>query len=294
MLEDHGNKPTEVCPAQLQRAAEYIQEHYIEALTLEQLASVACYSKYHFHRLFRDHFGETVNDYIRRVRLEQAACRLATDLNASVSQIAQACGFSSSQNFAKAFRAHFGISPTSARQNPVPWLCGKTYHPKKADQDHPSFSAEIKDFPSLRVARMRSIDAESAEAQSQCADRLMAWAFTKGFIEPESKMIAVGRKELSADISDPFLFDPCMTVSEKAEDEGDIFISSLTACRCAVLRCEEEAYKIIAIRKYLTDVWLPASGFRRDVLPFFVIFHNHPGMNPRGLAVMDLCLPLKP
>lgn len=103
--------------AHLDRVVDYIQNHYSEDLSLNKLAEVAHFSKYYFHRLFREHFNETVHDYIIRVRLEQAAQRLRTDLYASVAQIADACGFSSSQNFARSFTAQFGIAPSSVRKN---------------------------------------------------------------------------------------------------------------------------------------------------------------------------------
>lgn len=122
----------------LYRAADYIQNHFAENLSLDKLASVAHYSKYHFHRLFREHFGEAVNDRIRRVRLERAAHKLVADLNASVDAIAVSCGYSSGQNFAREFKAHFGDSPTAFRKSSGSPALHLLHHPqmKPSEKKH--------------------------------------------------------------------------------------------------------------------------------------------------------------
>ncbi|MGP7982071.1 MAG: helix-turn-helix domain-containing protein, partial [Syntrophobacteraceae bacterium] len=99
----------------LNRTLDYIRDNCTEDLTLTKLAKVACFSKYHFHRIFRTLLGETVNRYVRRVRLEKAVRMLTFDKDKSIIDIALDCGFSSSQNFAKAFKVHFGVTPTYVR-----------------------------------------------------------------------------------------------------------------------------------------------------------------------------------
>jgi AraC family transcriptional regulator len=59
--------------ARILRVQRFIQEHLDEDLTLERLAEVAGYSPYHFHRIFRGQVGERTDDYVRRLRMEQAA-----------------------------------------------------------------------------------------------------------------------------------------------------------------------------------------------------------------------------
>ena len=54
----------------------HIQENIDKPLSLEALADVACFSPFHFHRIFAAYVGETLNDYIRRTRLEWAAMKL--------------------------------------------------------------------------------------------------------------------------------------------------------------------------------------------------------------------------
>ncbi|MFQ2319287.1 GyrI-like domain-containing protein [Aeromonas caviae] len=85
-------------------------------LTIEALASRACLSLYHFHRVFTAVVGEAPGEMCRRLRMQRAAWQLCyTD--ASVTAIALGAGLGSSQAFAKAFRRHYGCTPGAFRRD---------------------------------------------------------------------------------------------------------------------------------------------------------------------------------
>lgn len=100
----------------LRRILAYIRDHYADEMNMAELAKRAGFSEFHFQRVFREAFNETIRDHIRRIRLEKAACRFISGENASITEIAYACGFSSSQHFTKAFKRHFGVTPTLVRK----------------------------------------------------------------------------------------------------------------------------------------------------------------------------------
>src|SRR5207253_4223259 len=87
----------------------FIEEHLDEELSLDRLARVAHFSPYHFHRLFRALVGETVTEYVRRLRLESAAVALKTT-DKTVLQVALDAGYGTHEAFTRAFRQMFGIS----------------------------------------------------------------------------------------------------------------------------------------------------------------------------------------
>jgi len=102
--------------ARMNRVVDHIQSHLSESLDLEKLAGIACFSPFHFHRLFRAWMGETLQGFVHRLRLERAASELVFDLRKSITAIALDCGFSSSAAFARAFKEAFGVSATE-------WIC---------------------------------------------------------------------------------------------------------------------------------------------------------------------------
>ena len=79
--------------------------------SVEQLAADAGLSRSQLHRRMKELTGITPSDFIRNLRLEQAA-RLLRERKANISQVAYTLGFNTPGNFSKAFKQHFGMSPT--------------------------------------------------------------------------------------------------------------------------------------------------------------------------------------
>lgn len=94
---------------------DYIEENLSEELSLDVLANCAAISPFHFHRLFHAWCGETLSSFVRRRRVERAAGRLRYCPAEKITYIALSCGFSSPETFARAFREHFGMSPSQWR-----------------------------------------------------------------------------------------------------------------------------------------------------------------------------------
>ena len=88
----------------------YIQDHFDEALSLDDLAGRAHYSPYHFHRLFKQQVGEAPKQYLSRLRLERAIKELIFYPEKPIQVIALDSGFSSHPVFARAFRNKYGVS----------------------------------------------------------------------------------------------------------------------------------------------------------------------------------------
>ena len=94
----------------------YINAHYTEKLTLEQLASTVYLNKHYLVRLFKNETGKTPFDFVIATRLEQAK-KLLKCTNLNISDIAQRCGFETSAYFCKKFKNEFNITPLKYRNN---------------------------------------------------------------------------------------------------------------------------------------------------------------------------------
>src|SRR5580692_9280724 len=101
------------------RVLTHIQEHLNETLDLEELARVACFSSFHFHRIFAAMTGETLADHVRRLRLERAAMELRSGAK-QVIQVALDASYEAHEAFTRAFKAAYGLSPTAFRRATEP------------------------------------------------------------------------------------------------------------------------------------------------------------------------------
>jgi len=86
----------------INRVMDYIDAHLSENLTLDELAAVACFSSYHFHRIFQMVQRETLFGYIQRLRLEKSATLLSARPDLPIIDIALECAFSNPASFSRA------------------------------------------------------------------------------------------------------------------------------------------------------------------------------------------------
>ncbi|HSP35469.1 MAG TPA: AraC family transcriptional regulator [Thermoanaerobaculia bacterium] len=93
----------------VRRAVDYVHCNVASRLALDDLASAACLSPFHFHRVFAAVYGETPKRYVCRVRLERARTMLRA--GRSVTETAAECGFESVGSFTTLFGRTFGVTP---------------------------------------------------------------------------------------------------------------------------------------------------------------------------------------
>ncbi|SDE47856.1 PocR ligand-binding domain-containing protein [Sporomusa acidovorans] len=97
-------------------AKSYILENYSRSIKIDDVAAQLYISPSHLSRLFRQELNCTVNDYITRVRVEQAV-ELMKKPEMSVAQVSQAVGFQNQSYFAKVFSKHIGVAPLIYRNS---------------------------------------------------------------------------------------------------------------------------------------------------------------------------------
>lgn len=99
----------------MQKAIQYMEEHLLEPISIEDIAEQANVSPFHFQRVFMILTDTSVGEYLRRRRLTLAAQELATSAE-KIIDLAYKYGYDSPEAFSKAFRKQHGISPSEARK----------------------------------------------------------------------------------------------------------------------------------------------------------------------------------
>lgn len=100
---------------QMSALIEYINSHFAEIESIEQIATHFFISKYHLCRMFRNTMGMTVIDYLNNIKIKNACEYLATT-SKSVQEISQLCGFNSAAYFSNTFKKLTTLSPNKYRK----------------------------------------------------------------------------------------------------------------------------------------------------------------------------------
>ena len=102
----------------MDRVEAHISANLDGDLSLDTLADVAAFSRFHFHRVYQRLIGETVAETVRRTRLNRASVALATTAQ-PLPEVARHRGYPNAQSFARAYRAAYGETPSATRRRRV-------------------------------------------------------------------------------------------------------------------------------------------------------------------------------
>ena len=95
--------------ARIGQVRAYLEEHFTENITLDQLAALVDLSPFHLLRLFRETVGLPPHSYLTQIRVTRAKRLIAASL--SLVEVAGAVGFSDQSHLTKHFKAIIGVTP---------------------------------------------------------------------------------------------------------------------------------------------------------------------------------------
>jgi AraC-like DNA-binding protein len=110
-METSGEYPKMYLYKRIVQAKLFIDQYYADNIILDNIADEACFSKFHFIRLFKTIYGKTPHQYLTAVRLEKAAQLLGEAK--PISEVCYAVGFETLSAFSSLFKRATGISPTA-------------------------------------------------------------------------------------------------------------------------------------------------------------------------------------
>lgn len=98
----------------IEKAVQYIEQHYNREISNHELASVVGYHPYHLNRLIKSSTGMTLHQYMLNVRIEKAKAFLL-NTHKSIAEISEICGFKNQYYFSNTFKNKTGFTPSSWR-----------------------------------------------------------------------------------------------------------------------------------------------------------------------------------
>lgn len=95
---------------------DWIDNNLDSRLDINTIARRAGYSKWHLQRLFKEHTGYPLAEYIRMLKLQKSVERL-THSDEPILNVALALGFDSQQSFNRSFKRQYGLAPGAWRRS---------------------------------------------------------------------------------------------------------------------------------------------------------------------------------
>jgi len=295
------------------RVLQYIDANLTNKLSLAEVADISHFSVFHFHRIFSAILGETVNDYIARRRLECAVNLLIFKTDLSITRVALESGFSSSANFSKAVKLHFGFTPSEIR-NPdnikdskigkISSKYGKEFNPSdlypnritndvinEKNLESIDMNIEVREVSRQHVCTRASEGGYKPEAIYAVWDKLIDWATNNGIKPTQQKRFAFAYDNPAITPIDKCRYDASIVISSDMPVNLPFKSSEIPAGKYAVLYYKGSPEETLKAQLSIYSDWLPNSGFEPDDFPLLENYLNDARVD--GYLEMEIYVKLK-
>lgn len=301
-----SNRCTKDYLERINKVLEYIEGNIDSKLSLDVLANVAGFSPYHFHRIFHSIVGETIQNYVKKMRLATAAHKLLYRPDLAITDIALDCGFTTATDFARSFKAEYGMSAScfikakKSKHNKPELLRRIDFIPSPEDmkQKYPQ-EINLEELEDSNIAYIRttglSRDRNNKKIE-KAFGQLFKWGKARDYVNKDSGIIGITLDNPEFTPLEKCRYDACITVPDGVCADGNIGVRRLNSKgKYAVYRFsslgqdfEKDFFKkVLSIYRW----WLPDNGYLPDDKPFLELFHFE--ADPNNIS-MDFCIPVIP
>ncbi|KTD44831.1 AraC family transcriptional regulator [Legionella quateirensis] len=258
---------------QLKKAIDFIGKHLDDKLSLDQLSEIACFSKYHFHRLFTAFTGLSLQQYIRWLRLKRAAHQLIVNKETPIIEIAINAGFESHESFTRAFKQACNLNPSEFRTQSS-WRAWEQPPYCLPKQGNMIMNVTIENIQARRLAVLEHRGDPQTVGDS--VNQLISWAKAQIIsLKPKAgEAFGFGYDDPQTTPPEEFRFDLGITVPEQLKIEGKIIEKRLPAGRYAIAVHKGSRNNISDTVYGLYRDWLPTSGEELGDLPCIFCYYN--------------------
>jgi len=284
----------------IDRVIDYLRENLDRPVKLAELADVACFSEFHFHRIFTAVSGETLNSFTNRLRLEKAA-RLLRYSAQSLTEIALECGFSSSATFSRAFRSGYDTSPSQFRKSGEiknSKICKELFSkdeyglPMSAEEKRAAFPVRLIDLPERQVAYIRVTNAFEMDRVLAALKRVIEWARSQD-IFAQGTLFGMSVDDPHVTPKHLYRYEVCLASSLPFECRDGVSKLKMPAMRYAAIKVSGDIHKVATAWDYLYRDWLINSAYEPEHAPALEVFLDKESALDWSHFELDLCLPVR-
>jgi len=265
----------------------YIDRHIDANFSLDELACVACFSRWHFQHIMHAFLGEPVWTYVMRRRVE-TAMHLLRSTELPVSEIAWRVGYDAPSSFNKAFRQFCDASPLEYRNN---------------KQIRIMKNVQITETLALKAPKIVTFDARQViylELTGEYSTLDFGGAYKQLWqCVKENKLYTAGIENLAIYFDDPKATAPdkmrthiCLVIHKPVEPQGNIKVGTIEGGKYAKFTYIGPYSGFEAVYDAIYSRWLPESGCTLRDSFCFEKYINDPSRVPAEKLKTEIYVPI--
>jgi AraC family transcriptional regulator len=273
----------------INRVIDHIHTNLNSKFTLNKLAEIAMFSSYHFHRIFKTVTGETLNGFIKRIRMEMAMKKLHSNPELSILDIAIEVGYQSAANFSRDFKEYFNLNPTTVRNSKPSPMRQKLIQTPEIDIEFTGIH-RLKD---LFIIYKRVLTGYNPNEIAPAFSELITYAANHNLNSYVKSLIGIGYDDPDYTPADKCRYDACLLVEEnmKLPDQFPYNYKKLPPGRYAKFSFTGKKEQFIQAWDVIFKEWLIQSDYIPDNKPHLEIYKNREEKN-EYIYHADLYLPI--
>lgn len=281
----NGETAWAVYETRLRRVLTYIHDHLDDETDMDRLAEIACLSSYHWHRIYRAIYGETLAATVKRLRLHRAAGEIVGS-NLPVSDIAKRSGYPNVQSFNRIFKSVFGMPPARYRKEGSHRLFDPSSHGKASSM----FDVSIRKLPEMHLVGVAH--SGSYMQIGKAFEALFGTLYARGQAHRDMRMIGVYLDDPDIVTVDKLRSYACVPADAGLPLAPPLERRTIDGGDYAVLRHKGPYADMHKAYQWLYAEWLPRSDRRLRDAVMFEEYLNNPREVPPMELLTDIHLPL--
>jgi len=267
-------------------ALDFIEENFEKKITTSELAKISAFSEFHFHRIFKVIIGETVNQYVKRLKMTKSKRTLQLDTK-PITQIAMDYGYNSSANFARDYKQYFKESASQQRQ----------HKSREVSNLEVPYNLNLKqvgfiEYPSISVIYKRVLTGYNPIEINKAFQELLAWIYKNKLDFKDLRSYGIGYDDPDYIESEKCRYDACISLKKDIPVNTDPFNSkTIYPGQCMVFLFEGKGEDFGKAWDYVFKTAVHTKGYRPGDKPHFeeYLFSEH---YEEGIFRVNLCLPV--
>ncbi len=286
-------KTTEAHLESLTRALQFIENNLYKKILLKEIAREAYLSEFHFHRVFKSLTGETVKDFVLRLKIERSALRLQHSQD-SIGQIAFDNGYENHETFTRAFKKYFQCTPQEYRETVRQITATKQSNYLSNNINLETLHTEeptIRYLPDLHLAYIRHTG--SYDRVEHSFQRLMLWAGKQFVLKLKPTTLGIVHDNPDLTDEEKVRFDACVVVRKEVKPVGEIGYKKIEGGKFAIFRYKGAYDNFPMVYDYIYSVCLFERNWELADKPALEWYIQSPPWYKPENYVTDFCVPIK-